>query len=266
MSDTTGTFGSWSDRITYIAAEGQLVVFGLLFSLGVAIVWFRPTLPGVPPLVWGWFAALLLLGPPLLAMFVTGARKLRNRNMVQVHHINGVTDERRKLEVAPELWAEKKVEGPSPYVVNDGEAFEVREFEYDEELDQIRVRGTYFSQLADSKLVTVKAMLEDVHGDLIDEFIESNRLRGRISKMGVEIQGDVINKEAEADERGLMNPRTTVKERFESAREDADGDTIDEIQDLNSYVEDYADEHGIETTSGPPATQQQAATDGGTNE
>ncbi|WIV67102.1 hypothetical protein [Natrialbaceae archaeon AArc-T1-2] len=270
MSDTSTTFGGWSDRLTYIAAEGQLVVFGVLVSLGVALIWWRPSLPGIPSIVYGWLAALLLLGPPLLALFVTGARKLRNRNMVAVHHINGVDDTRRKLYVAPELWNQKTVEGPSPYPVNDGDAFEVREFDHHGDTGDLVVRGCYFSQLADSKLVTTKAMLEDVHGDLVDAFLEYNRLRGRISKMGLEIQRDVVNEEAEADERGLMNPRTTVKDRFEAAKKDAEERDLDEIKDVTDYVSEYSDEHGIETTGGLPQTQAQAteqtATDGGTHE
>jgi len=64
-------------------------------------------------------------------------------------------------------------------------------------------------------------LLEDIHGDLIDAYLELNRLRGRISKMGLQIQSDVINEEAEADKRGLMNPRTAVHDRFESAKDDA---------------------------------------------
>lgn len=269
--ETSGTFGSWSDRLTYIAAEGQLVVLGAMVSLGVLLIWIRPTLPGVPPIVYGWFAALLLLGPPLLALFVTGARKLRNRHMVNVHHINGVTDEREKYYVSPEVWSEKTIEGPSPYSVNDGDAFEVREFRYHEETGDLVVRGTYFSQMADSKLVTVQAMLEDIHGDLVDAFLEYNRLRGRISKMGLEIQSDVINEEAEADERGLMNPRTAVKDRFDEAKQDAKDADIDQIQDVTEYVEDYSDEHGIQTTDGLPQTRAQAAeqataTDGGTDQ
>lgn len=39
--------------------------------------------------------------------------------------------------------------------------------------------------------------------------------------MGLQIQSDVINEEAEADKRGLMNPRTAVHDRFESAKDDA---------------------------------------------
>ncbi|MXV61298.1 hypothetical protein GS429_04305 [Natronorubrum sp. JWXQ-INN-674] len=273
MTETSGTFGSWSDRLTHIAAEGQLVVFGVLVSLGAALIWFRPSIPGVPPIVFGWFAALLLLGPPLLALFVTGARKLRENRMVEVYHINGVSDVREKKYVSPGVWENKTVEGPSPYSVNDGGSFEVREFDWHPDQGEdgtLIVRGCYFSQMADSKLVTTKAMLEDIHGDLVDAFLEYNRLRGRISKMGLQIQGDVINEEAEADERGLMNPRTTVKERFESAKSDAEARDVDEIKDVTEYVEDYSDEHGINTTGGPPQTRaqaaEQAATDGGTDQ
>ena len=267
MSDgLSGTFSNWSDRVTYVVAEAQLLVFAVLFSLGVAILWIRPSVPGIPPIVFGWFAALILLGPPLLALFITGARKLRNRRMETVYHINGVDDTRRKLSVAPEVWADKTVEGPSPYVCNDGDAFEVREFTYHEDTGQLVVRGCYFSQLADSKLVTIKAMLEDVHGDLVDAFLEYNRLRGRISKMGLEIQRDVVNEEAEADERGMMNPRTAVKQRFEAAKQNAEESDVDEIKDISQYVDDYTDQHGPRTpVEADESTANQAATDGGTD-
>ncbi|SEQ03783.1 hypothetical protein [Natrinema salaciae] len=266
MSGTSGTFANWKDRITYVVAEAQLLVFAVLFSVGVAILWIRPSVPGIPPIVFGWFAAAILLGPPLIAIFVTGTRKLRNRRMETVYHINGVDDTRRKLYVAPEVWKEKTVEGPSPYHCNDGDAFEVREFTYHEDTDQLVVRGCYFSQLADSKLVTIKAMLEDVHGDLVDAFLEYNRLRGRISKMGLEIQRDVVNEEAEADERGLMNPRTAVKDRFEAAKSNAEDSDIDEIKDISQYVDDYTEQHGPRTpVSADEQTAEPATTDGGTD-
>jgi len=264
VSDVSTTFGSWSDRITYVVAEAQLLVAGIMISGAIALLWFQPEVPGIPPWVHGTIAAILLLGPFLFAFFMTLISKLRTRNWATVHHINGVTDEREKYKVAPEVWSEKVVEGPSPFPVNDGDAYEVREFEHHEDVDRLRVRGCYMSQLADSKLVTAKAMLEDVHGDFVEAWLEKNRLRGRISKMGLQIQADVVNEEAEADERGMMNPRTAVKTRFESAKQDAEEQGELEIQDIENYVEEYSDEHGIETTGGPPATPEQAAaTDGG---
>ncbi|MCU4750965.1 hypothetical protein OB919_03035 [Halobacteria archaeon AArc-curdl1] len=262
MTDTSGTFGSTADRVTYVLAESQLIALGIMVSLGAALIWIRPSIPGVPPIVFGWFAALLLLGPPLAALFVTGARKLRNRHMVNCHHINGVTDDREKYYVEPEVWANKTVEGPSPYVVNDGEAFEVREFEWLEDTGDLIVTGCYQSNMADSKLVTLKAMLEDIHNDLIEDSIALNKLRGRISKMGVEIENDTINYHAEADERGLMGAKTSVKDRFEAARKEADKWDSDEIRDVDDYQFDYdpaANPEGITLE----AAQETAATDGG---
>jgi hypothetical protein len=123
------------------------------------------------------------------------------------------------------------------------------------------------SQMADSKLVTTKTMLEDIHGDLVEAFLELNQLRGRISKMGLQIQGDVINEEAEADERGLMNPRTAVRDRFESAKEDAAASDDDEIQDVGQYVDEYTEGHGSRTpVTADEQTAEPAATDGGTNQ
>lgn len=261
--ETSTTFGGWRDRLTYILAEAQLLVGGLMVSLAVAFLWFRPELPGIPPWVGGTAAAILLLGPFLFAFFMSLISRLRTRHWETVYHVNGVTDEREKYLVSPEVWSEKVVEGPSPFRCNDEDAYEVREFEYQEDVGRLVVRGCYMSQLADSKLVTTKAMLEDVHGDFVDAYLELNRLRGRISKMGLEIQADVVNEEAEADEYALMNPRSAVKDRFERAKKDAEQREELEIEDIEGHVEAYAEEHGIETTSGPPATPEQAATDGG---
>ncbi|GGL33922.1 hypothetical protein GCM10009037_16910 [Halarchaeum grantii] len=257
----SSTFGSWSDRLTYIIAEGQLVVLGVLFMAGAALVLYQPDLPSIPPIVTGWIAALMLFGPPLLAFWITFVRRLRKARMVTVHHINGVTDTREKYYVAPEIWEERTVDGPSPYPVNDAGAFEVREFEYLEDVDDLRVRGCYMSQLADSKLVSVQAMLEDIHGDMIETWLAYNRLRPRISKMGLQIQGDVINKEAEADERSLMNPGSSVKDRFDAAEGDARENATDGIEDVTAFVADYYDEQGIDAQDGLPQTQEQAQED-----
>jgi hypothetical protein len=92
-----------------------LVALRLIFSAGVGLWLWQPSLPRVPPITQGILAALLLFGPPLFGFFVTGVRKLRQRRMVTVHHINGVTDTREKLYVEPGVWENKVVEGPSPY-------------------------------------------------------------------------------------------------------------------------------------------------------
>ena len=260
------TFGSWRDRLTYLLAEAQILVAGLLVSAGAVIIYLRPSVPGVPGIVWGWIATGFLFGPILTAVFIWGVRKLRNRRMITVYHINGVTDTREKYYVEPGVWKDKTVEGPAPYWCEESEVWEVREFEHFEDTGDLVVTGCYMSQLADSKLITVKAMLFDVHNQLIETAVAYNKLRARISKMGVEIERDTINFHAEADERGLMGQRTAVKERFEAAESDAREWDSDEIKDLGDYEHDYdpvANPEGvaIEPTATDPGV---AATDGGT--
>jgi hypothetical protein len=239
--------------------------------LGAFLVWWSPEVPGyLPDYTIGVLAAIFLFGPPLLALFYLGLKRLRNRRMVTVYHINGVTDEREKYLVAPGVWDSKTVEGPSPYRVNDESAYEVREFEWFEDTGELVVRGCEFSQLADSKLVTVKTMLEDVHGDLVDAFLERNRLRARVKKMGLEIQEDVINAEAEADERGLMNPKTSVREAWEDAQADIEKE-VEEIEDIDAYADAYAEAHDVRPLPERPQADrlvergelEDVATDGG---
>ncbi|MFC3960362.1 hypothetical protein [Halovivax cerinus] len=263
MTDTSDTFGGFWDRLTYVVANAQLLVAGVLISLAVAVVIYRPTLPGVPPLAIGWFAISMLLGPPLFGFFVWLVHKLRVRGMIEVHEINGVTDVREKWYVEPEQWKDKTVEGPSPYPVNDGDAYEVREFDWHEDTETLIVTGCHYSSLADSKLVTVKAMMEDIHGQLIETAIAYNKLRARISRMGVEIERDVVNFQAEADERGLMGQKTAVKERFEAAEDEAQEWDTDEMRDLGDYEHEYDPVENPEGITVDASTGQQAATDGG---
>ncbi|WP_255193016.1 hypothetical protein [Natronobeatus ordinarius] len=267
MSELSHTFNDWKDRLTYIVVEAQLLVVGVCVSIAVALLLIRPSLPGVPPVALGMLVSLMLFGPPLFGLFAVGAERLRQRDMVTVYHINGVTDEREKYYVAPELWDQKTVDGPSPYVCNDGDTYEVREFEYFEDLDELRVTGCYFSKITDSKLVTTKAMLEDVHDTFARAYLEYNRLRGRIKRMGLEIQADVINEEAEADERGQMAPKTAVAKRWEAAKKDVEQADMDDIQDADNYEETYIDEHAPKPVAPEPRlydTVQAAETDGGT--
>jgi hypothetical protein len=246
-------------------ADAQALVLAVLFSGGVALVLFQPEIPRVPPIVGGILAVCLLFGPPLLAFFVTMFEKFRQDNRETVWLVNGVTDEREKYLVQPEVLDEMEVNGPGPQPVNDGRDVEVREFTYHEGTDVLEVRGTYMEALSDSKLVTCKAYLEDIHGDMADAWMSLNRLRGRISRMGLQVQEDVINEEAEANERGQMRPKSAVGDALEDARKSTEAEDDGEISELGNYVDDYASEHGVNTTEGVPQTREQAATDGGSD-
>lgn len=267
-------YDSFSDRITHVAANSQLVVAGLIVSLGIAIVWFRPSVPGVPSIVWGWFAALTLFGPPLLALFIQGARALRGRRMVEVHHVNAANDVLEKWLVAPEVWENKNIDGPSPYPVNGGGAWAVREFEYLEDTGELNVSGVWLSECEDTKLYTSKSHMNSIYSKLTESHIALGILRDSVSEFGADIQKKLVNSMSEARERGKMMDETATKEVFESFEDEATSLGADDLPTLEpDDLPDDPDAGGVEDGPDPLGDMadeaigpQPAATDGGTDQ
>ena len=242
--DLSGTFGGWADRLTYIAAEGQLVVLGLLFSVGAALVIFRPSLPSVPPIVIGWIAILFLFGPPLFGFWVVFVRRLREHHMTPVFHVDATGDVLEKYYVDPEMWAGKNVEDANPYPVNGGSAWAVQDFEHLEDIDELTVSGVWLSECEDTKLLTKKSHMEAIYGKLTESHIAFNIMRDSISELGADIQKRVINTGAEARERGTMIDESAVKDVFESFETDIGGTRLGDLPTID--MDEIADEATVD--------------------
>ncbi|RQG87029.1 hypothetical protein EA462_15415 [Natrarchaeobius halalkaliphilus] len=265
-------FGNWFDRLTYVVAEAQILVAGVVFSIGAALVIFRPTLPAVPPVAVGMLAATLLFGPALFGFFVWLVQKLRTRNMIEVHHVNAVQDVLEKYYVEPEIWREKAITGPNPYPVNGGGAWAVQEFEWLEDIEELRVKGIWLEETTDTKLLTSKSHMQAIYGKLTESHITLNILRDSVSEFGADIQRALINSMAEARERGKLMDKSAVKDVFESFEDDAAGTTDDDLPTLEpddlpgEDLGDLADD-ALEDTPTPDVGMgsgpHRAATDGG---
>jgi len=266
-------FGSWRDRLAYLLAEAQILVLGVLFSVGAALVIFRPPIPQVPPVVIGAIAALFLFGPGLFGFFVWLVKKLRTSNMVEVHHVDAVNDTIKKYYVEPEIWQEKAINGPNPYPVNGGSGWAVQEFEWLDDVEELRVKGIWLEETTDTKLLTSKSHMQAIYGKLTESHIALNILRDSVSEFGADIQRRLTNRMAEARERGKLMDESAVKDVFESFEEDATGMTEDDLptlepddlpgEELDDLASDPIEEPGdMGMGSGP----QEAAADGGTNE
>ena len=252
MSDepTSSTFGGWADRITWLLAEGQMLALGLMFTLGGILLIYRPSLPTVPPIVVGWLAALMLFGPPLFGFFVAFVRRLRSRRMVEVHEIDARRDTVKKWYVEPEIWSSKSVDGPNPYPVNGGSGWGVQSFEYDEDMESLRVRGVWLSECEDTALLTKKSHMESIYEKLTESHISLKIMRESISELGADIQGRIINRGAEAREKGTMMDPTGVKEVFESFESDIEGIGADDLPTL-----ELDESMGMGEESGPEASE-----------
>ena len=86
-------------------------------------------------------------------------------------------------------------------LVNDGDAYEVRELEWIEGIETLEVNGTWLGAAKDSELITAKAHMERVHDSLLDKAATLAQLRGEWSDNAVTLQEKLINTGAEARER-----------------------------------------------------------------
>jgi hypothetical protein len=268
MSDTSATYDGWSDRITYIVGNAQLLVAGLMISVAVGLLYFQPKLPGVPDWIYAAFAATLLLGPILFGFFMTLISKLRVRNWVTVHHVNGRTDTLEKYKVSPEVWTEKKVDGPNPYPVNGGSAWAVQEFEHLEDVGELRVKGVWLEEVEDTKLLTSKSHMESIYEKLTQSHIALHILRDSVSEFGADIQKHLVNAMSEAREAGKLMDESAVKDVFEEFEDDATDVGSDDLPTLEVEEEALADqeqlaEEALADLDGTDAGEQAVATDGG---
>ncbi|MFB6120973.1 MAG: hypothetical protein ABEJ68_07665 [Halobacteriaceae archaeon] len=271
MPEIRPTFRSWADRFTYVVAEAQLLTAGILVFLGLIIGVARPDLPHVPRWVMDFAAAALILGPPLFLAGLRFARWLRVRNAVEVFHVNAVTDDVEKYLVPPEIWAEKTVEGPDPWAVNGSSAWAVREFDWHGETEDLIVRGVWLSELEDQKVLTSKDHMESMYSKLTEAYISLGIMRDSISELGSDLQHRLINRLAQARERGEMLDKTAVKEVFEDYEERAESvtetdlPTLDEedLPDFDQLADPSPESDAPKRGNGLAEEQEAVATDGG---
>ncbi|MFC3478733.1 hypothetical protein [Halobacterium litoreum] len=273
MSDLSATFGDWRDRTTYLLAEAQLLVAAVLVASGLVLWYFDPGIPVLPPWVGDLLVGWLVLAPPSTLAGLRFAHWLRTRNWVEVHHVNRVDDVVKTYFVPPEVWDAKRVDGPAPYRVNDGDAVAVREFDWAPEYGengQLTVSGVFLSELEDVKLYTSRKHAERSYEELVDSHLSLAYLRDSISDLAASLQTRLINEMAYAREHGEHLDKAAVQEVTDEFREQAESVTEAEVTDLSpedlpdwtadALPEGRPEDVGMETD----AQSQPAATDGGT--
>lgn len=252
------TFNSKRDRVTYLIGEYKLIIASAILAGGILVAWSDGSIE-VPGWVGGVAAAYLLFGP----ISYIGGRKIikwvRRRHWIDVFHINAATDEREKWLVPPSVWEEKTVDGPPPRRVNDQQDFEVREFEWMGDVEQLHVEGSRFEETMDSKMVTSRSYAQDVHDFLEDSHATLKDIRDRWSRMAIDVKGAVVNQISEAHERGINPDNDAAREIWEEAESDIDEDIDTEIpgithdhveRDMQQWRDAPADRDGDATPGG----------------
>ncbi|MBX0325582.1 hypothetical protein EGH21_21390 [Halomicroarcula sp. F13] len=218
------TFQNNRDRLTYLLAEYKFLVGGMFVGAIGLVAYYQPQAPTLPTWIPAVLVGWLVFAIPCYLVGAKIARWLRQRNWVEVHHVNAVDDTVEKYYVPPAVWQEKEIpdDAPDPYPINGGRAWAVREYEYLEDVDQLRVKGVWLEGCQDTELMTSKKQMQDIHGWLIDRAEELAAIRGRWSRGAVELQQKPVTADAEANERGQMIQKTAAKDTFGDLIEDGE--------------------------------------------
>jgi len=216
------TFANNRDRLTYLLSEYKLLVFGLLVGVGFLIWYYQPAIPKPPTWVASLAVGWIVLGPICFPAGRKIALWLHYRNWEEVYHINSVEDVREKWYVPPETWNQKEVSGPAPNLVNERSDYEVREFEWLEDIGELRVRGTWVSAAKDSELVTSKTHMKRIHSGLLEKARTLAQLAGQWSDRSIQMQEELIISGAEARERGQLVDKDAARDIYDEMRGDVE--------------------------------------------
>jgi len=261
------TFANAWDRLTYIVANAQLLVAGVLAFAGFLIAYTRPQI-GVPGWLIDLLAGSLVLAPITFLAGLRIVRWLRQRRMIRVHHVNAADNVTKPYDVPPDVWNEKVVEGPPPYRTNDNEEYVVREYDYVEETGTLYVRGVWLSELQDTKLLTTRSHFQRVYEQLQDDHIQLSLFEDSLTDMMSELQTRLMNRIAEAKQRGEHLDKSAVRDVVADFEEDitSDRDDLadlqpDDVPEWDGPPEEAAVD-AVESSS-PALSESAAATDGG---
>jgi hypothetical protein len=251
VSDPDPTFSSNRDRLTYLIAEYKVLVSGLVVGAVLLAIYYQVSLPQLPDWIPAVLIGWMLFGVPCYLVGAKIARWLRTRNWVTVHHVNSFEDDIEKHKVPPQIWAEKTVEGPDPYPVNGGDGWAVQEYEWLEDVEELRVKGVWLSGLEDTALFTSKSMMLDMHSWMLDQIEKLADTRAKWSRGVVQYEQETVNSFAEARERGVTLERTSGRDVFEDLTGEGDDEEIPSLDDEMPTIEDYQDGAG----AGPPTEE-----------
>jgi len=250
------TFSDKWDRLTYLLAEYKLLVAGMFLGVVLLVWYYQPAIPSPPTEVASVAVGWILLGPICFPIGRKIALWLHYRGWPVVFHINSVTDTREKWFVPPETWENKEVDGPAPHLVNDRSDYEVREFDWMPEINELRVRGTWMSAAKDSELITSRTHMERIHDTLLSKAETLAQMRAEWSDRALDMQEKIINAGAEARERGQMVEMDAAQETYRKMRGDVEGDNPEEIVEAN--FRDLAEDERPGGPAAPPETNGEA--------
>ncbi|MUV87817.1 hypothetical protein GJ631_14970 [Natronomonas sp. CBA1123] len=216
------TFQNNKDRLTFLLAEFRLPLTVMVIAAVVIVLFFEPSLPDPPEPLLSFTVAAGLIAMPSYAIGYIIANP--SPDYVRVLEADAGSDEKAIPHNVPRhIWEEREEDGPPAYQLPDG-TFLVREFEYLDDVDSLRVTGIWKVTATPMECWRAEKRVDDMYGWMCDRLQEASTALARIERMGVDIHDSVVRDYVEVDEKAKMPSDGLVTDAIDEAVDDLDVD------------------------------------------
>lgn len=246
MDAAPPTFASRWDRVTYLLAEYKWPLLICLAAGGLWAAWATPELPTPPGWTLSFAASAALISFPafVVAKWVIGW--FESDDMVSVGVASpGQTDLYEKYVVPKEVWQAREREGPPAMRPDEGVDWIVTDWEWLDDLEQLRIRGCDRADMQPSEAwadaTRVKIWFDHYH-ELKRQY---SGLKARMQDKGTEIHDATIMQMMAVREEAEMAPEVSVTDLIDEMEDETeDIDPPDPMDTFDPLGDDQGDDLG----------------------
>lgn len=184
------TFATWKDRTTYLIGEYKIPISISVFAGGIWALWARPEIPSPPAWVGAVVLTWALLAIPTFIIARRVVNWLYDPPKVYVGVVRPGDPTIYDLQaVPPDLWSKAvKMDDAGPLPIEEGVAdYVVTEFEWLEDIGELRVRGVEPEQLDPGEAYAYHEKVDryyDQHVDLMAGYSKLKAVSAELIQTG----------------------------------------------------------------------------------
>lgn len=250
MDDPTPTFRNWKDRVTYLLGEYRVPISITIFGGGLWAIWARPQIPAPPEPVVSFILAWTVLAIPTYLIGLKIVDWIYSPDLVRVAVIRPGNDRVfQLLDVPPDIWDEAiKLDDADPMPIDEGAAYAVTEYEWLEDIRELRIRGCEPEMLNPGDAYAYHEKVDRYYDKHVDLLAGYSKLKAVVAELIQTGHDDGLMQAISATDSSLA-PNVSARELLEEVeRKDGlkDPEEFLEWEDLEQEGEPMNGENDLE--------------------
>lgn len=236
VEDTAPTFGSKWDRATYLLKAYRVPLTIMFTAAIISVAAFDARVPTPPEwLVEFSVPAGILAVPAYFAARVLAA-KVVAKISVKVIEYRGPMEDDRVHRVPPRTWKDRDAGVMDAYQPPGGSVYKVSEFEWLDDVGQLRVEGVWPSIADPNDVYKSQQRFDRIFIDLLKELMKAQAFEATVAEKGVEIYDESTKEQIQLAEDGILPDGVGAAQKIEELESEIE-DTLD-IDTIGDMSED----------------------------